>query len=60
MDGRFVADGEFVVAGGHGPVLFELVDAAFLRLAPFRIDTDREPDQGEVTWLSADSLLDKE
>jgi hypothetical protein len=24
----FVADGEFVVSGGHGSVLFELVDAA--------------------------------
>ena len=27
-DGGFVADGEFVVSGGHGAVLFELVDAA--------------------------------
>ena len=27
-DGGFVADGEFVVAGGQGAVLFELGDAA--------------------------------
>lgn len=27
-EGGFVAHGEFVVAGGHGAVLFELVDAA--------------------------------
>ncbi|WP_406229558.1 hypothetical protein [Nocardia sp. NBC_01009] len=29
VDGGQVADGEFVVSGGHGPVLFELVDALF-------------------------------
>jgi hypothetical protein len=27
-DGGLVADGEFVVAGGHGAVLFEQVDTA--------------------------------
>ncbi len=29
MDGGLIADGEFVVAGGDGPVAFEPVDAAF-------------------------------
>jgi hypothetical protein len=29
VDGGLVADGEFVVSGGHGPVLFEVVDTAF-------------------------------
>lgn len=29
VDGGHVADGEFVVSGGYGTVLFELVDAAF-------------------------------
>ncbi len=29
MDGGQVADGEFLVASGHRPMLFELVDATF-------------------------------
>jgi hypothetical protein len=33
VHGGFVADGEFVVAGGHGPVALEPTDAAFDRVA---------------------------
>jgi hypothetical protein len=29
MGGGLAADGEFVVSGGHGPVLCELADTAF-------------------------------
>jgi hypothetical protein len=36
-EGGFVADGEFVVPGGHGAVLFELVDAA-LDSVPLPVD----------------------
>src|SRR5262249_20270238 len=33
MDGGFVADGQLVVAGGHGPVALEPGDAAFHGMA---------------------------
>jgi hypothetical protein len=34
MDGGFVAHGEVVEAGGHGAVLFELVDTALHGVTP--------------------------
>jgi hypothetical protein len=33
MDGGLVADGEFVISGGHGSVAFEPVDATFHGMA---------------------------
>ncbi len=38
VDGRFVANGEFVEAGGHAAVTFEPVDAAFHRRASTVVD----------------------
>jgi hypothetical protein len=35
VDGGFEADGELVITGGHGPVTFEPVDAAFDAVALF-------------------------
>jgi hypothetical protein len=49
MDCGFVADGEFVVSGGHGTVAFEPVDPTFHGVAAL---SSRSP------WLSIGSMAD--
>lgn len=53
VDGGGVADGEFVVAGGEGSMLFELVDTAFDGVAVF---VDRGIERGRSSALGAGAL----
>ena len=59
MHGGFVADGEFVLAGGGGAVAFEAVDAAFdgmMLLADFAVGGGR-PAAGAALVLAVADLI---